>query len=611
MQLFTQQTLNTLKRKADVSADWSALLARVDTWCAESVTLPNRPGGWIHNYICPTHWLPLVYDGDTPNVHRCPAGDTCEGAKYDEAWLAWRHRQIADMSRDTALAYAVTGEGRYLTEVERVLLHYAAFYAESAGADSAESWMITARVFNQALTEALWAIPLIHAFDLVADALTWNNKQQIVRDFLCPLAETMAAAQDALIKKDHVESNYMAWFNAALGCLGYTLSEREFVERAIDGEGGFIRHLSVGVLADGMQYEITPYYHNFVVLAYQILAEAARANGRDLYTVRGEQGQSIQGMWRALTKLTLPDGTIADLGDGSYWLDSVYDRELIFVYEIARAHDDHPSLDHILHHAYARSGRIRDNWAAWLFGVNDEGMFRELQFPKHGQSVEVLSDSGVAILQPSPELAAVVPFGAYRGSHSHADQLSLQVWPFSSDAGCILYGEKARRAWYQSGYAHNGLVIDGKSHEPFEQARHYVEEKQIQLCAEQFGRTIHIEPNKLIDELTVSDRTTHQYDWLFHIDGQLTLNNLSTQPFDETVGEFIEVTEWVMGVTSADFTITHDGKNYQLHLTTQHPIDLLIGTAPGKSWNPTERRRVIIGRTIGKTQRYRTTISHV
>ncbi len=618
MQLFTQATINKLTQKVapngSAHADWQRLLARVDIWCAQSPELPTQSGGWIHNYICPTHWLPLIYDGDAPSVHRCPAGDDCTGAIYDEAWRAWRHRQFADMSRDIALAYAVTGEARYLAEVERILLQYAAFYANFVGADSAEVWMITARVFNQALTESLWAIPLIHAFDLVSTDLPLDARQQIEQDFLRPLADTISQAQDALIKQDHVDSNYMGWFNAVLGCLGYVLNDVDLVARAIDGSGGFIKHLTIGVLADGMQYEVTPYYHNFVVLAYQILAEAAHANGRDLYGVRGENGQSIQSMWRALTQLTLPDGTLADLGDGSYWINSVYDRELSEVYEIAQAHDNDPAVAATLQNAYARKGSGRDNWAALLFG-------KEALAPstpqEEGSAMRVLPDAGVAVLQSSPQLAAVVPFGAYRGSHSHGDPLSLQVWPFSNDAGCVLYGLPARMEWYRDAYAHNGLVIDGESPQLWANAQSHIAERQIQLCAADLfagkvSRTIETTPTQIIDLVTVSAETPHQYDWVFHVDGQLVLENLKTQPHAEmAAAQHIKLTERVAGVESADFTITHNDQTYTLQLRADTPFDLLLGNAPGTSWNPTERRRVIIGRTTGMTQRYRTTISHV
>ena len=619
MQLFGTSTIDALKRHIEPGqpkhADWQRLLARVDNWCIDSNELPNQSGGWIHNYICPVHWMPLVYDGKLATTHVCPSGDTCEGASYDEAWLAWRHREFADMSREVALAYVVTGEPRYRAEVERVLGHYTDFYTNFEGADSAESWMLTARVFNQALTEALWAIPLIHAYDLVSAELSPEFQQQIEHNFLRPLGGTMAIAQDSLIENDHVESNYMAWFNAALGCLGYTLGESEFVERAIDGAGGFIKHVDAGVLADGMQYEVTPYYHNFVVLAYQILAEAAAANGRDLYAVRGEQGQSIESMCLALTQCVLPDGTIADLGDGSYWIDSVYDRELIEVYEIASARfPNFSSIETMLSNAYARSQRERDGWAALVFGVEQGSSQPSVS------SIQLLPDAGVAILNASPELAAVTPFGAHRGSHSHGDQLSLQVWPFSNDAGCVLYGIPARRDWYQDSYAHNTLVIDGQSPQTFQSANHYTEKMQIEMFAvdafvADVTRTVHVGARRLTDEMAISAETSHTFDFVFHVDGGLRLEKKATQTIDETVGvsdagRQIMLTEKVGGINSAEFSIEYNNQTYKLALSGDANFDLLLGTCPGTSWNPMQRRRVIIGRTVGKSQTYQMTITH-
>ena len=657
MRLFAGSTIDALKHHSAPNrpkhADWQRLIARVDAWCAAAAEIPSQSGGWIHNYICPTHWLPIAYVGDS-QLHHCPAGHTVEGSKFDEAWLAWRHRQFADTAREVALAYVVTGQANYLAEVERVLLAYADFYANFEGADSAESWMLTARVFNQALTESLWAIPLIHAFDLVSADLDATIRQQIERDFLRPLAGTISQAQDALIAKDDVHHNYMTWFNAALGCLGYTLEDAELIERAIDGAGGFINNLSAGVLPDGMQYEVTPYYHNFVVLAYVILAEAAAANGRDLYAVRGAtEKQSIIGMCEALTQTLLPDGRTADLGDGSYWIDSVYDRELIEVYEIAASHrPDFSSFKTMLTYAYARSQRERDGWAALLFGA--ESITPQPQTinpqPQH------LPDAGVTILRASPELAAVALFGAFRGSHSHGDQLSLQVWPFSNDAGCVLYGISARRDWYQDSYAHNSLVIDGQTQRQFSQATHtlgqIVNSHMLSLqSTDAYGRCkvlrrIYTGENRLEDVINVYadaalakkssifhitgdshpnssiaeavDKPApkdHTFDYVFHVDGELLLTNLATETIDEPVGasvaaQQIFLVEKAIDVNSAEFTITHAGETYNLTLIGKEPFDLLLGTAPGTSWDPTQRRRVIIGRTIGQSQSYSMTITH-
>ncbi len=79
----------------------------------------------------------------------------------------------------------------------------------------------------------------------------------------------------------------MAWLNVTLGCLGFALNDQTLIDRAIQPPAGFTTHLSKAILADGLEFEGTPYYHNFVLLANLILAEAAKANGIDLYAVSG------------------------------------------------------------------------------------------------------------------------------------------------------------------------------------------------------------------------------------------------------------------------------------------------------------------------------------
>lgn len=621
MHLLSPATLTKLRQRIlpnqPFHADWQAFLARVDRWCVADEPLSSLSGGWIHNYICPVHWLPLEYDPASPKGHHCPAGDSWSEPKHDEAWLAWRHRQIADQVREVALAFAITGEATYLAEVERILTHYTSFYANFTGADTAKRGMVKGRVFNQALTEALWAAPLVHAFDLVADALAADLRSSIERDFLYPVANTMLNAQNEMIEKDHIESNYVAWFNAVLGCIGYAIQDDALVDSAIDGVAGFVNHLPASVLPDGFEYEISPYYHNFVLVAYLILAEAALANGRNLYTVRSQEGQSLQSMWRVLPRIMLPDGTIADLGDGSYWQESVYDRELIDVYEIAYARDSHPAVAATLKHAYSRLPKGRGHWNALLYGADS------LAAKAHVVQNQYLPDSGVAMLHRGDKLTAVCTFGAYRGSHSHGDHLGLQVWPFSKDAGSVLYGLQVRRTWYQNSYAHNVLVIDGQTQKPFSHAEQAFSEQdgraEIQLQAvdaypeANVTRTVTSDDEKIVDTLVVTAETAHTYDWVFHVDGDLAVNNVDTQPATGVIGSAgvtpqITLTATAEAITEVDFTLTHHGESYLLTLQGEAAFDLLLGMCPGTSWNPTAKRHTIIGRTVGMAQRYHTTI---
>ncbi len=375
MNLFSEATLQQAKQKKRTvpwaRAGWDALAQRVAKGLQASVRIPAEAGGWIHNYVCAEHWLPLVYDGERPTVHECPAGHVCEGEAFDAAWRVWRHRELAELAREGGLAWAVqqSDDGRQLAAL--ILLQYADFYTQFEGQADAESWMLEGHAFNQALTEALWAIPLIHAYDLVADDLTEAQRTRIQQDLLWPMADLMVRSQEKLKAKGSVESNYMAWINVTLVCLGFALGEQEWVTRALSAPVGFNAHLNVAVFEDGFEYEATPYYHTFVLLAYVISAEAARANNIDLYDVVGSKGQTLEMMGLACAKLAWPDGTLPDLGDGSYWQDSIFDAEICQTYELLNGATPHAEFGELLCAAYRRRGVARDNWAALLFGAKE------------------------------------------------------------------------------------------------------------------------------------------------------------------------------------------------------------------------------------------------
>lgn len=196
------------------------------------------------------------------------------------------------------------------------------------------------------------------------------------------------------------------------------------------------------------------------------------------------------------------------------------------------------------------------------------------------------------------------------------------MWPFSNDAGCVLYGIPARREWYQDSYAHNTLVVNQQSQTTFSQAIHQANGSEICLKAVDafpnvsVTRKVAIHAGALVDVLTASAESEQLYDFVFHVDGSLTVEAASVEPMDERAGssvaaQQIELTKKIAGVDSAEFTILYNNQTFALVLAGNEPFDVLIGTAPGTSWDPTQRRHVIIGRTQAKTQQYQTTIKHI
>ncbi len=618
MRLFSAATIEQAKKKIESSpwakGGWQSVQQRIAAWQNLSGQIPTEAGGWIHHYICPEHCEPLIYDGNLPDLHRCPAGHSCAGEKFDAAWRVWRHRQIAELARDAALAYAVLRLEDGRETAVSILTQYATFYNQLDGQSDAESWMLKGHAFNQALTEALWAIPMIHAYDLVADSLTSPQKERLSRDLWGPLATVMITAQDKLIGKDAIHHNYMAWVNVTLGCLGFALNDQSLIDRAILAPAGFIIYLDAAILPDGFEFEGTPYYHNFVLLANLILAEAAKANGIDLYAVAGRDGQTVASMGNAFTHLAWADGSIPDLAEGSYWRNSIFDSEICQAFELLHAAQPEHLFAWTLRTAYERQGVGRDNWAALLYGQDD---LSTAVSPPLAHTM--LENSGIAILRTHKKLAAVISFGPYRGHHHHYDRLSLTVWPFSQDAGSPLYGLPQRKAWYPHSYAHNTLVVDEHSHADCGGELLAWNGCSLAIAAPdaypgiRFERTIQMKDNAIFDELFVAATEVHTFDWVFHLDGDINLL-YDLQPLNGSLtsngaGAYIELFAQKFINKNVSCEIIYNSDLYRLRLGGERPFTLLLGTAPGTTRHPRQKRLVLIGRTVGTAQRYHTRIS--
>jgi len=442
-----------------------AMKTRVEEALQIPLSIPTKAGGWWHHYVCPEHELPLIFDHSTPDLHRCPRGCIYQGEAFDAAFRVFAHRHYAALARDAALLFQITSEACYLDTSFEILSRYAELYADFGANEKSEAWMLSGKVFQQALTEAIWAIPLVQAFDMIRSHV--DDQQAIVlkEHLLRPISVVLTTAHQKLVfEQGRLESNYTAWLIAAIGSLGFVLDDDKCIQRALTGAGGFSAHLNAAVLPDGFEYEGSPYYHNFVTLAYTLLAETAHGYGIDLYSVHGLRGQSIQQMWSVLADLMWPEGSIPLLHDGNYWQNSSFDEELVEVYEIALARTGDSRYGWLLNGVYHRRGLQRDSWAALAFAEHELSTFHRSPIQS-----SLIKDVGLGILRDAanPEgFTALFRFGAYGSGHTHRDSLALLLFPFSLDAGNPPYGADTRRTWYQQSAAHNLVIVDGMSQAP-------------------------------------------------------------------------------------------------------------------------------------------------
>ncbi len=439
----------------------------VDDFLARPVDVPELPGGYYHDYFCPQHAVQLVFETDSPTLHRCPVdGATFSGEPFDSAWRWSVNNRLAESALRLAVLWKLEGEERNRQSVQEVLLGYAAAYD---GYKAYSGWRPENHGVAQfsTLDEAVWSIPLAWSFDLIKATLSDGQQEEIVGKLLLPAAEFLMERHFGGIH------NFACWHNAAIGTIGAVTGSEELLAFAIDGENGFHSQAREGILADGLWFEGSFSYHFYTMAALLLLAKAtANLPKWDL-----RQDPSLAAVLRAPVLCAYPDGSLPATNDCWYFTSLNDDcchgvPKAPAFYEIGNAWFDEPLFGKVLARAY-QHGR-RESLDALLYGATDleSGADGGLTLP----SVEMPA-SGYAILRSQPEEESepsaateqylLLKYGVHGGGHGHPDKLGLTVFACGErqapDLGTPGYGIDLFQGWYRQTISHNTVVLDGKS----------------------------------------------------------------------------------------------------------------------------------------------------
>ncbi len=439
----------------------------VEDFFARPVDVPLLPGGYYHDYFCPKHAVQLVFEPDSPHLHRCPVdGEAFSGEPFDSAWRWSVNNRLAESALRLAALWRLEGEERNRQSVQEILLGYAAAYD---GYKAYTGWRPDNHGVAQfsTLDEAVWSIPLAWSFDLIRSTLSDGQQREIVGKLLLPAAEFLMERHFGGIH------NFACWHNAAIGTIGAVTGSEELLAFAIDGEYGFHTQAREGILADGLWFEGSFSYHFYTVAALLLLAKAtANLPAWDL-----RQHPSLAAVLRAPVLCAYPDGSLPATNDCWYFTSLNDDcchgvPKAPAFYEIGHAWFDEPLFGKVLARAYQHGPR--ESLDALLYGATDleSGADGGLRLP----SVEMPA-SGYAILRSQPEQEAepstaseqylLLKYGVHGGGHGHPDKLGLTVFACGErqapDLGTPGYGIDLFQGWYRQTVSHNTVVLDGKS----------------------------------------------------------------------------------------------------------------------------------------------------
>lgn len=311
----TPAELDALRKRVAEQGWASDAFAKVvkteaEGWLARPLDQTMSHGAWSGDYKCPGTNTALQFDFSKPTEHRCPIdGKVYTGEPYNSAWVEIWHNNAASGASDLALTYQLLPASdpsrlKYAEKARDVLLYYADQFL------SVPRNGLYGRVHYQSLDEAVSAIGLIDAYDLIRATLSPADQVAIEQNLLRPLAELLMEIPTST-------SNFQAWHDAAIYGIGSVLNEPAYREYALNNVSDGVEFLlDNAAMKDGWWWEGSASYHVYALQALTNLVMAARnhPDGHD-YT----QDPRFKKMYSSMLPYMYPDLTVPAAGDGGNW----------------------------------------------------------------------------------------------------------------------------------------------------------------------------------------------------------------------------------------------------------------------------------------------------
>ena len=472
--------------------------------------LPKEGAGWSHNYVCPDHGVRLT---QKQGKNLCPIdGKDYHGWPVDYVVYMQRNNDTAQSARDLGLAWQLTGKREYVEKARRIFNAYADLYLTLPIHDNNNKLdtKTGARIMSQTLSEASWLVPLEFGYDLVRDAMPEEERARFETNVLKGAASVIRRNQAG-------KSNWQSWHNAALLGAGLLTGDKELVDLAIDGPGGFKFQMHESVTPDGAWFEGAWGYHFYALNPLLMTREMAQRAGIAL-----PEASALKRMLDAPLACAFPDGTLPDFNDSGY----------TSLASEASYYDIGYRLFGDARYLTVTKGRPR-GLESLLWGAEhlDGGTATPL-------GSELLESAGVAILRVAgSDHTLAVKFGPHGGGHGHFDKLSFISYANgarqAADPGTQAYGAKSHATWDKTTIAHNTISVDGR--QQAQSTGRLLEwnpgpkATEIRLSAGPVYAGVELERTLVhtaeytldIAEARSVDGAVHLFDWMYHNFGSI------------------------------------------------------------------------------------------
>lgn len=502
---------------------------------------PELLSGWGHDYFCNEDGGALIYDINTPHVHRCPiCGKEYTGIKYDQCWrYTYRYNLMASLPK-AALLYRVTKDRKYISYIERILNFYKESYLKfklQAKGKVVEDLTIdvggASRIMPQGLNEAIMITKISFALELIKDEISQEWIEDLYNNFFKHVID--------ILDKQRVRIHNIAlWIGAAIASVGALLNDKSIIDSVYNGEFGVKNQIKYGFTKDGFWYEGSIHYNYFALEGVVTFFMIAKLNN---YEIDKETLDSILFILKAPYEYSFKNLRLPNPNDGwpdlglktysyiYYMAYATYRDELKELLEIIEGNKDERT-DVALSKTYYFENRIP--LEKLVFGPEIEGK----DIPDRRKS-KLFSNSSFGMLRNN-RVNVFMKYGHYTESHIHPDKMNLEVMIdekyLTRDLSNPGYGSKMCNEWNRMTLSHNSVVIDGKNQNTVNAGKVEVfTDTQMKAVNEEaysdntkFIREINLLERGYEDNFTVETTNSKVKDWFFHLEEGIELKTSLT-----------------------------------------------------------------------------------
>lgn len=254
------------------SPGWATWLnqkrAAVDHWYSQTRDRADLVAGLPNDYVDPVTGAALSWVDDSPE----PAAGTTDRQKaYKAAWVAILRQVNIGYALDAARLYQVTSDAK-MAETAAAQLD---FYADNYGKWPLRTAIGNSRMFGQTLEEATTVLSMLETAHALGAYATPARKAKWRDGLFLPIANNLQAYSWGSL------NNMNLWCAVATAAIGMELGNATWTDAGLTGPRSVAAVMTQGVTTDGIWYEGSFAYNNYVLVALARLFDLAAINGRN------------------------------------------------------------------------------------------------------------------------------------------------------------------------------------------------------------------------------------------------------------------------------------------------------------------------------------------